>query len=250
MAMIEVSRTELAELLGLAPDADDETLLRAMDGMAANQKAAAHHQAAAVSVAEQRARAEDYRLVADAVEAGRISAGRVDFWCEAMRKDRSGNRAVLASLVPGLTFGAAGTRTPDAAPGDAEMATVYAKVTGAPLDRARVSRQAPAPAATAQPAQNLDDALYAEVAWRLGPSLRAGLDAPAANPVYFENPDAPRIAMNADGSGSWADPGQERREASMREQSLKDKAARDRQAEREADAQAKYRDEKQKWSGM
>ena len=135
MAMSEVSRSEIIKLLGLPPDADDETVLRAVDDMVASQQATA----LPLSVAEKQARAEDRRTVLAAVNDGRIVPDRLDFWCQAMQKDRAGNRAVLASLASGLTCAAAGTRTPDTGD-DAEMAGVYAKVTGAPLDQARRPR--------------------------------------------------------------------------------------------------------------
>jgi hypothetical protein len=96
MAKITVPRAQITELLGLPSDVDDETLNREME------KAIARVGATAVSAAEQRARAEDRRIVIAAVNDGRLTKSRIEFWCEALQKDRTGNWEVLASLAPGL----------------------------------------------------------------------------------------------------------------------------------------------------
>jgi hypothetical protein len=96
MAKITVPRAQITELLGLPPDVDDETLNREME------RAIAHVGATAVSAAEQRARAEDRRIVIAAVNDGRLTKSRIEFWCDALSRDRTGNRAVLAALAPGL----------------------------------------------------------------------------------------------------------------------------------------------------
>jgi hypothetical protein len=100
MADIAVPRAEVAELLGLPADTDDETLRKAMaDLVAAHQAREAEAIAAA---AEQRLVAEDRRLVIAACNAGKLPANRIDFWCGALQRDRVGNRAILASLAVGL----------------------------------------------------------------------------------------------------------------------------------------------------
>lgn len=94
MAMVSVPRAELARLVGLPAGVDDETLNEAINAALARTQT--------VSAAEQRARAEDRAVVLAAVRAGKIHQSRIEFWCAAMKKDRAGNRAVIASLAPGL----------------------------------------------------------------------------------------------------------------------------------------------------
>ncbi|MGF2944726.1 hypothetical protein, partial [Mycobacterium sp. Lab-001] len=55
-----------------------------------------------VSAAERLARAEDRRIVHAAFNEGKIGGNKVEFWCDALQRDREGNRAVLAALAPGL----------------------------------------------------------------------------------------------------------------------------------------------------
>lgn len=100
MATINVPRAELARLAGVSPDVDDATLQRAVDSKLAQIEA--EKRAAAVSAAEQRARAEDREIVIAAYNAGKITQGRIEFWCDALQKDRAGNRSVIAALAPGL----------------------------------------------------------------------------------------------------------------------------------------------------
>ncbi len=123
----------LAQKLGIAADADDETALQALDEAlaeratdtpavepTAEQVAAAaqrnglvlvdqaqHQQliAAAQQGAEARAqqlREGDERTVDAAIQDGRIPPARRDHWLTAMSKDRDGSAAALASLAPGL----------------------------------------------------------------------------------------------------------------------------------------------------
>jgi hypothetical protein len=97
---VTVPRAEVARLLGLPEDVDDATLQAEME--AAVDRIAAAKQAELVSAAEQRARLEDRTLVLAAVNDGRLPANRVQFWCDALTRDREGNREIIASLVPGF----------------------------------------------------------------------------------------------------------------------------------------------------
>jgi hypothetical protein len=232
-AMIEITRAvghraALAGRLGLPATADDETLLRAIDKMIAAREAG--KRAETVSAAEQSARAEDRRIVVAAHKAGKIPASRIEFWCDAMAKDRAGNRYVLASLAPGLPqLGNQQMQTAD----DADMANAYAKITGIPLARATHASSLPRTAPTVQTQPAPDDALYTEAAWQMGPLLRAGLEPPAGNITYFEDPNAPRVVMNADGTGYWVDPMQQQRDSEMAALELQQQARMREQNERE-----------------
>lgn len=99
MAKINVPRAELCELCGLPADADDETLSRRMAELLAAREAG---QAQAVAAAaEQQEIAQDKRIVAAAINDGRLPAERATFWLDALKRDR-GNRVIIASLAPGL----------------------------------------------------------------------------------------------------------------------------------------------------
>ncbi len=96
---ITVPRGELLRLLGLPQDSamsDAELVERAQ------RRAAELAGERSVAAAEQLARAEDRRIVLCAVNDGRIPKGRIDFWVDALQRDREGNRALLASFAPGL----------------------------------------------------------------------------------------------------------------------------------------------------
>jgi hypothetical protein len=98
--MVRVSTAELAELLGLAADTPEDVLLRKFyEGAAA---LAAQEEAQAVAAAEAAACAEDRRIVNAAYNAGKFPASRVEFWTDALKRDRERNRALVASLAPGL----------------------------------------------------------------------------------------------------------------------------------------------------
>lgn len=100
MAKITVPRAELAELVGLPADSDDETLRRAMaDLLAAHESREAEAIAAS---AEQRLQAEDKRIVAAAINDGRLPTDRATFWLDACKRDRVKNRAVISMLAKGL----------------------------------------------------------------------------------------------------------------------------------------------------
>jgi hypothetical protein len=95
--MVEVPRAEVVELLGLPADVSDEDLGRAL-----TQALESAGEAALVSAAEARARAEDRSIVAAAVNDGRLHPTRLAFWLDALQRDRAGCRQVIASLMPGL----------------------------------------------------------------------------------------------------------------------------------------------------
>jgi hypothetical protein len=87
---VTVDRVEVARLLGLPDDTDDETLSRVLaDRFTTTEE-------------ERQARAEDRGLIAAAFNDGRISKGRIGVWEDAMRRDRGAAREVLACLMPGL----------------------------------------------------------------------------------------------------------------------------------------------------
>ncbi|WP_247600183.1 hypothetical protein [Mycobacterium intracellulare] len=98
--MVNVPRAEILRLLGLSSDVDDQALQQAIDSRLADIEA--DKQSQLVSAAEQRAQAEDRRIVVCAVNDGRLTANKIEFWCDALQRDREGNRAILASLAPGL----------------------------------------------------------------------------------------------------------------------------------------------------
>jgi hypothetical protein len=227
MALSEVLRTELTKRLGLTSTADDAAVLRAVDDRIAG--------ATPVSVAEKQARAEDRRTVLAAVADGRIADVRVDFWCQAMQSDRAGNRAVLASLAPGLMFPAAGIRrSPPAA---------RAAQTAPPVD----GIQETVTTYDELSAAIRSDPEYHRALWQMG--VRS-IEKPPAQITGWKDPDAPYIAMNDDGTGQWVYPARERLIQEMDALAVQDRALREQQAEREAEAQAKYREDKNKWREM
>lgn len=97
---VVVPRAEVVRLLGLPADVDEETLQRELAIQLAEIEAA--KEARRVSAAEQAARAEDRRIVLAAVNAGKFPRSRIEFWTDALQRDRENNRAVIASLAPGL----------------------------------------------------------------------------------------------------------------------------------------------------
>jgi hypothetical protein len=87
-------------MVGLPADSDDETLRRAMaDLLAAHESREAEAIAAS---AEQRLQAEDKRIVAAAINDGRLPTDRATFWLDACKRDRAKNRAVISMLAKGL----------------------------------------------------------------------------------------------------------------------------------------------------
>jgi len=155
-----VPRVELVGLLGLPPDVSDEELQRELAAQLAAIKAA--KEAQQVSAAEQRARAEDRGLVLAAHNDGRVHRDRVEFWCDALSRDREANRALLASLAPGPL-------PSQPLPGDPGVAAVHAKIVG------RVAKPA-----TAAPPQPL--AAAAPPSTAPAPTDGLGLPVPAVPP--------------------------------------------------------------------
>jgi hypothetical protein len=92
MAKVEVSRAELAELLGLAPDVDDASLQKAMDETLARRAARDNAER------DRQLKEDDKRTVAAAVADGRITAATSNDWIRALKTDRAGTRRVIASL--------------------------------------------------------------------------------------------------------------------------------------------------------
>lgn len=116
---IAVPTAKIAELLGLPPDTPESELRQAMaDLLAAHEAREADAIAAA---AEQRLQAEDKRIVAAAINDGRLPADRATFWLDACKRDRTTNRAVISMLAKGL---------PPAAKvaADADLQRVHGKV--------------------------------------------------------------------------------------------------------------------------
>ena len=99
---INVLRSTLTEMLRLPPDSDEATIRKAMrEAIAANEATTAAHEAqVAAGADEQRLQAEDRRLVNAAFNEGRIMER--DRWLGYLAADRPANRALLASLAPGL----------------------------------------------------------------------------------------------------------------------------------------------------
>lgn len=98
--MVDVPRAEVLRLLGLPADSDDATMQAELDRQLDQIERDLDRQR--VSAAERLARAEDRRIVHAAVNDGRLTPGKVEFWCEALQRDRDRNRQVLAALAPGL----------------------------------------------------------------------------------------------------------------------------------------------------
>jgi hypothetical protein len=215
MATVEVSIDKIAELLGLNPTTDSDTVLAALDNFIADQQAetaAAQH------------RREDERIVAAAINEGKFTSSRRQFWLTALSEDRPGAKRVIAALaaVPSI-------RQAGAVPAvDAEMARVHELVTGRALEPTRGPR--PVRAAAAQPAsaptlrdsgqpsaRTVDD-VNAEIMsdpemhramWRMG--VRDGLEPPPqqikSTPAVEPSWDPrPRLVENPDGTAQWETP--------------------------------------------
>jgi hypothetical protein len=97
---VQIPRAELAELVGLPITASDEELRQALTDAAAALDA--QEAAKAVAAAEAAACAEDRRIAIRAYNDGKLPRHRIDFWVDAMKRDREGNRSVIASLAAGL----------------------------------------------------------------------------------------------------------------------------------------------------
>lgn len=98
--MVDVPRAEVLRLLGLPSDASDDQMHAELNRQLDQIERDLDRQR--VSAAERLARAEDRRIVHAAFNEGKIGGNKVEFWCDALQRDREGNRAVLAALAPGL----------------------------------------------------------------------------------------------------------------------------------------------------
>jgi hypothetical protein len=248
--MVTVPQSEIdsmAAKVGLPAGTSWDEVARRADELMADENARQASASAAVATAE----AEDRRIIAAAIKDGRIPGQRQQFWAEALKRDRKGSRALIASLVPGLLrSGNAAIRPADTA-ADAEMANAFAKVTGQPLGRTRAPQAAPV-ANTLQPVQHTtDDALYNEVAWKMSPSRarQAGIAPPTSQFTYWEDPDAPKVVMNPDGTGQWVDPGAAERDRTAAAQQRKERELLQAQTERDNEIRAKHYHANGSWKG-
>ncbi len=205
------------------------------------------------------------RAVDAAIRERKIAASGRAQWISTYEANPAGAKTILASLVPLPAF----INSPSddyrthatASAEDAELAALYAAVTGQPLEAARTeprtvaasaaaARPAPRPVSITPPrppvsasgygeiavqpgADAENEAFYQEVAWRLGGAVRGNMAPPASVTQIrgFEDPDAIRIEMNPDGTGRWVNPKRDRMDQQMREQSLVDQARKAAQVE-------------------
>lgn len=142
--MAEFDRNEIAELVGLKPDASDATIRAAIAEVLASRRDsgdAARRERALV--------ADDQRLVTAAIADGRILASRAQHWRHALATDREANRALLAVLAPALPPSLRDVRASQAQSPTAELDHILGKlglpVTG-PRGTVHAAAQSPAPA--------------------------------------------------------------------------------------------------------
>lgn len=225
MSKVTVPVSEVAELLGLPPDTDKNTVERELAAYTENLKTAAR---------------ADGRAVAAAIVDGRIPESRGPFWLNALAKDPSGNaHSLLASLAPITRPGGASDLKPAV---DAETETVFAKITGqqAPLPPAphQIAKRRTVSASVDDPgaitvvreiASGATEASFAptvverdamnarinadpglqRIAWAAG--IRDGIEPPPVQyrlcPEYDKPWDpAPKLVMHRDGTGHWENP--------------------------------------------
>jgi hypothetical protein len=177
------------------------------------------------------------RAVDAAIAAHKISASSRAVWVEAYTANPANAKAFLDVVLPVPPISAAvvaQARIDAAAAAEtAALEATYARVTGQPV--ARATHRRPAVAAQVK-ATAADEAARADEAiWKLGPAYRAGMTRPESlsQPTYFENPEAPVVVMNADGTGQWVDPAAVKRDKSMRAMELKAQAQKQEQADRD-----------------
>ncbi|CQD11942.1 hypothetical protein BN1232_02253 [Mycobacterium lentiflavum] len=194
---------------------------------------------------------ERENLVMAAIGDGRISASSKQMWMNALASDPHGhNKMLLDSLSPGLVPTAkAHARQGEDGQLPADVAYAYAQIVGAPHDgpvqamqhtnrsaKPAINYRRPPDTSSIPEVAAAEEALYAEVAWKLGPRLRDGVEPPKRKAEHFHDAAAPYVAMNADGTGQWLDPGREERERSMRAQSLQEQARVAEQKQREQES--------------
>jgi hypothetical protein len=226
---IAVPRQELTEMLGLPADATDEQISAAMDEVAAAGEALQ---------AERQLEAEDVRIVAAAIRDARITAERHETWLNALRLDRASNRALLNSLGAGI---------PTEATSRAARAFLTARSPRASANPASAVADLH-PVVTTADAMNAGieaDPEFHRALWNMG--VRSGLSKPPEQITYWSDPNAPQLVTNGDGTGQWVDPGCEQRDASMRQQLLREKALREQQEERDKQSRAALIEDRRKW---
>ncbi|WP_156749202.1 hypothetical protein [Mycobacterium sp. 1482292.6] len=221
METVVVSAAELAELariVGVDPGSDWETIRAAADKLLAED--AARRKAENRSQVEKVLEAEDRRLVAAAVNDGRLTAQSAQSWRDALKRDRPGNRLVLASLAPGIRpDGRIGAADPDS-----DLEDVYNRLMAPWLGgqtksvaasqsqlhrprRAAPSRPANSAEMPARTKADIDaDPTYRHVAWNLGARFRDGLKPPES--TYHGMPAinddyTPELIENGDGTAYW-----------------------------------------------
>lgn len=176
--------------------------------MSANAQVAAQAERAA----ERGARAEDRRIVFAAVNDGRIPESRIDFYIEAMLKDRQGVRSILAVLARPSTpprnrvvdartqsplQRAAGVVAWDETPQDEIVDSLGLPIPGVPAP-VRIQRGKPYDKWTQQ---EKDDAAL----WALGPRFRNGLKPPpGGDSIYQPSPNDPyEFVQTGNGQGEF-----------------------------------------------
>jgi hypothetical protein len=213
----------IAQLLGVDPRADRKAFVTALE-----------RELALRDEADPGARAQleaDERLLVQAMTDGKITAASHARWSDALRKDRDGAKRVLAALpacpqvFSGPVVRAAGAQPAE----DAELAQVYANITGRPFEPTRgpraVQAAAPQPVSapalqpySGQPSARTVDDLNAQIQadpelhaamWRMG--VRDGLEPPpqriTSTPAVEPSWDPkPRLVENEDGTASWQTP--------------------------------------------
>jgi hypothetical protein len=177
-----------------------------------SMSARAQEVAAAERAAERGARAEDRRIVFAAVNDGRIPEHRVDFYIEAMLKDREGVRGILAVLAQPSTpprkrvvdaragsalQRATGVVATDTTPQDEIVDSLGLPIPGVPAP-VRIQRGKPREQWTKQ---EVDDAAL----WALGPKFRNGLKPPpGSDTVYQPSPNDPyEFVQTGNGQGEF-----------------------------------------------
>jgi hypothetical protein len=105
--MVQVTQAELDRIaadLGLPPGSSVEAMLARGNELRAAREAqeAANAQAREVTAAQRYQLDDDKRIVAAAINAGKIPVDRQAFWLETMARDRVNTRKIVASLSPGL----------------------------------------------------------------------------------------------------------------------------------------------------
>jgi hypothetical protein len=201
MAMVNVPRAKVAELLGLPADTDEETLRQALANASAAIDAQKH--AEAVSAAEARACAEDRRIVIAAYNNSKMPANKIGFYQDAMSRDRKGIRALLASLASGLP-----RAENEKIPADAEVQAVHDLVMG------RLGIK-PTPTTTRWPTSRTVAAAGYEPTVTGGGATPPPAPAPILDDLGFPLPQVPRPILIKKGVNPSEYTAQQRSDAGM-----------------------------------